>query len=74
MLSVTVALAISLYIGNGGQITVSEESQEEGMDWNPGMTSGIPTSTEQEAKKDTDDISGWFTSSCAVFIDLSIGS
>ncbi|KAK6474165.1 glucocorticoid modulatory element-binding protein 1-like [Huso huso] len=43
--------------GNGGQITVSEESQEEGMDWNPGMTSGIPTSTEQEAKKDTDDIS-----------------
>ncbi|MBN3278731.1 GMEB1 protein, partial [Polyodon spathula] len=49
--------AISLYIGNGGQITVSEESQEEGMDWNPGMTSGIPTSTEQEAKKDTDDIS-----------------
>ncbi|KAK1153136.1 glucocorticoid modulatory element-binding protein 1-like [Acipenser oxyrinchus oxyrinchus] len=43
--------------GNGGQITVSEESQEESMDWNPGMTSGIPTSTEQEAKKDTDDIS-----------------
>ncbi|XP_058853633.1 glucocorticoid modulatory element-binding protein 1-like isoform X1 [Acipenser ruthenus] len=49
--------AISLYIGNGGQITVSEESQEEGMDWNQGMTSSIPTSTEQEAKKDTDDIS-----------------
>ncbi|RXM98297.1 Glucocorticoid modulatory element-binding protein 1 [Acipenser ruthenus] len=43
---------------NGGQITVSEESQEEGMDWNQGMTSSIPTSTEQEAKKDTDDISG----------------
>ncbi|XP_058853638.1 glucocorticoid modulatory element-binding protein 1-like isoform X2 [Acipenser ruthenus] len=43
--------------GNGGQITVSEESQEEGMDWNQGMTSSIPTSTEQEAKKDTDDIS-----------------
>lgn len=44
--------------GSVTQITLSEESMEEGIEWNSALTAAVTMATEEGMKKDTDEISG----------------
>lgn len=44
--------------GSITQIALSEESMEEGIEWNSALTAAVTMATEEGMKKDTDEISG----------------
>lgn len=45
--------------GSITQIAVSEESVEEGIEWNSAMTAAVTMATDEGIKKDPEEISGW---------------
>lgn len=57
---------VACLAGSITQIALSEESMEEGIEWNSALTAAVTMATEEGMKKDTDEISGklWLLLGC----------